>query len=202
MAIERFTPENTTIMMIDYSVGFINTFRSHTVDEHLKATVALAKIGRGFNTGFVVNLGAGQTPYPQLVQTIGDQPVIMRGGEYNALENPDVLDAVKKTGRDHLVMAGLTTEGCLLYTALGALQLGYTVALVEDATAGATLEAHQMALQRMVQAGVVPTTWLSLATELQYDWSQGDTAKVYFDLIAENEPGLMLAVQSEHSTPS
>jgi len=49
---------------------------------------------------------------------------------------------------------------------------------------------------------VVPTTWLSLATELQYDWSQGDTAKVYFDLISENEPGLMLAVQSEHSTPN
>jgi len=197
----QFTPENTTILMVDYSVGFINLFRSHTVAENVANAVAVAKIARGLKTGFVVNLGKGQTLYPQLTEAIGDQPVLYRGGEYNALENPDVAKAIEDTGRDHLVISGLTTEGCVIFTALGALQRGYTVGIVEDATGGATPEAHEIAMRRMIQAGVVPTTWLSLATELQYDWSKGDTAQAYFNLIAEFAPGIMLGIQSEHSVP-
>ena len=200
--LERFTPENTTILMVDYSLGFMNMFRSHTINDHLQGTVALAKIGLNFGTGFVVNLGAGQKPYPQLAEAIGDHEILYRGGEYDALSNPDVLAAIEATGRDRLVIGGISTEGCVIETAFGALRRGYTVGLVGDATAGQTLENHQLAVQRMVQAGVVPLSWLSLATELQYDWSQGDTAQAYFQIIAEASPGVMAAVQSEHEVPA
>jgi len=200
--LERFTPENTTILMVDYSIGFLNMFRSHTINDHLQGTVALAKIGLNFGTGFVVNLGAGQKPYPQLAEAIGDHEILYRGGEYDALSNPDVLAAIEATGRDRLVIGGISTEGCVIETAFGALRRGYTVGLVGDATAGQTLENHQLAVQRMVQAGVVPLSWLSLATELQYDWSQGDTAQAYFQIIAEASPGVMAAVQSEHEVPA
>jgi Isochorismatase family len=200
-ALERFTPQNTTIMMVDYSVGFLNSFRSHTVNDHLQATVALAQVALGFNTGFVVNLGSGQTPYPQLVQVLGDHPIIYRGGEYNALENSDVLKAVEDAGRPRLVIGGISTDGCVIETAFGALRRGYTVGLVADATAGETLETHNLAVNRMIQAGVVPLSWLSLATELQYDWSKGDTSQAYFQIIAEASPGIMASVQSEHSVP-
>jgi nicotinamidase-related amidase len=193
------TPQNTTIMMVDHSIGFINLYRSHTIAENVRGTAALAKVARGFETGFVVNLGAGQRPYPELVAALGDHPIIMRGGEYNALDNPKVLEAVKQTGRPNLVIAGLTTEGCVMYTALGALRLGYTVAIVEDATAGETREAHEAAMLRLIQAGVIPTTWLSLATELQMDWQNQKTAQVYFSLIAEYSPGLNLGIQAEHA---
>jgi len=200
--LERFTPENTTILMVDYSIGFLNMFRSHTINDHLQGTVALAKIGLNFGTGFVVNLGAGQKPYPQLAEAIGDHEILYRGGEYDALSNPDVLAAIEATGRDRLVIGGISTEGCVIETAFGALRRGYTVGLVGDATAGQTLENHQLAVQRMVQAGVVPLSWLSLATELQYDWSQGDTAQAYFQIIGEASPGVMAAVQSEHEVPA
>ena len=196
---EPFTPENTTILMVDYSVGFVNLFRSHSISEHLRNTAALAKVARGLKTGLVVNLGRGQTPYPVLVDALGQHPIVYRGGEYNALDNPDVARAVEQAGRSHLAIGGLTTEGCVLYTALGALRKGYTVALVEDATAGETREAHDMALLRMIQAGVVPTTWLSLATELQNDWANGATAQAYFNLISEYSPGLSLGIQAEHA---
>ncbi len=199
--LEQFTPQNTTILMVDYSVGFLNSFRSHTVNDHLQATVALAQTALGFNTGFVVNLGSGQTPYPQLVNVLGDHPIIYRGGEYNALENADVLKAVEDTGRPRLVIGGISTDGCVIETAFGALRRGYTVGLVADATAGETLETHNLAVNRMIQAGVVPLSWLSLATELQYDWSTGDTAQAYFQIIAEASPGIMASVQSEHSVP-
>ena len=197
--LERFTPQNTTILMVDYSVGFLNSFRSHTIGDHLTATVALAQVALGFKSGFVVNLGRGQTPYPALAEALGDHPIIYRGGEYNALENPDVLKAVEDAGRPRLAIGGISTDGCVIETAFGALRRGYTVALVADATAGETRETHDLAVQRMVQAGVIPVSWLSLATEMQYDWSTGDTAQAYFQIISEASPGVMASVQAEHS---
>ena len=197
--VEPFTPQNTTIMMVDYSVGFINAFRSHTVNEHLTATVALAKVGLGFRSGLVVNLGAGQTPYPQLVTALGDHPIIYRGGEYNALDNPAVRKAVEATERTSLAIAGISTDGCVIETALGALRLGYRVALVEDATAGQTRDTHDICVRRMMQAGIVPISWLCLATEFQMNWENKDTAQAYFSLIGEASPGLNMSIQAEHA---
>jgi nicotinamidase-related amidase len=197
--LEPFTPGNTTIMMVDYSAGFVNTFRSHNTNEHITATVALAKTALGLRSGLVVNLGAGQTPYPQLVQALGNHPIIYRGGEYNALDNPAVLEAVKKTGRKRIAIAGISTDGCVIETALGALRLGYSVALVEDATAGLTRETHDIAVRRMMQAGVIPVSWLSLATEFQMNWEKKETAEAYFALIAEASPGLTMSIQAEHA---
>jgi len=196
--LEPFTPANTTIMMVDYSAGFVNTFRSHNTNEHITATVALAKTALGLKSGLVVNLGAGQKPYPQLVQALGNHPIIYRGGEYNALDNPKVLEAVRKTGCQRLAIAGISTDGCVIETALGALRLGYTVALVEDATAGLTRETHEIAVRRMMQAGIIPVSWLSLATEFQMNWERKETAQAYFSLIAEASPGLTMSIQTEH----
>lgn len=196
---EVFSPENTTIMMVDYSSGFINTFRSHDVNQHITATVALAKTALGLKSGLVVNLGAGQTPYPQLVQALGGHEIIYRGGEYNALDSPVVRKAVEATGRKNLAIAGISTDGCVIQTALGALRLGYKVAIVEDATAGQTRETHDMAIQRMIQAGIVPITWLCLATEFQMNWERKDTAQAYFGLIGEASPGLTMSIQAEHA---
>ena len=144
-------------------------------------------------------MGAGQKPYPQLVQALGDHPIIYRGGEYNALDNPKVRKAVEATGRKSLAVAGISTDGCVIETALGALRLGYRVALVEDATAGLTRETHDIAVRRMIQAGVVPVSWLSLATEFQMNWEKKDTAQAYFSLIAEASPGLTMSIQAEHA---
>ena len=198
--LEAFTPQNTTIMMVDYSLGFLNSFRSHNVNEHITATVALAKTALGLHSGLVVNLGTGQTPYPQLVKALGDHPIIYRGGEYNALDNPKVLEAVKRTGRQRLAIAGISTDGCIIETAMGALRLGYTVGVVEDATAGHSRETHDSCMRRMAQAGVVPLTWLSLATEFQMNWENKETAQAYFALIAEADPGLTANIQAEHAT--
>lgn len=197
--IEPFSPKNTTVLMVDYSTGFLNSFRSHTINEHITATVALAKTAIGLKSGLVVNLGAGQRPYPQLVSALGDHPIIYRGGEYNALDNAGVRQAIEATGRKSLAIGGISTDGCVIETAMGALRLGYRVALVEDATAGATRETHDIAVRRMVQAGVVPITWLCLATEFQMDWQRADTAKAYFNLIAEASPGIQAAVEAEHA---
>jgi nicotinamidase-related amidase len=197
--LEPFTPQNTTIMMVDYSVGFVNSFRSHPVNNHITATVALARTALGLHSGLVVNLGAGQKPYPQLVRALGDHPIIYRGGEYNALDSAKVLEAVRKTGRQRLAIAGISTDGCVIETVLGALRLGYTVGVVEDATAGHSRETHDSCIRRMMQAGAVPLTWLSLATEFQMNWENKETAQAYFALIAEADPGLTMSIETEHA---
>jgi nicotinamidase-related amidase len=195
---ESLTPDNTTIVLIDYAVGFANLFRSHTVAENVRAATALARTAQAFDTGLVVTHGQdsdGPGPiYPQLTNVLGDQPIIRRAGEFNAFDYPDFAEAVKNTGRSHLAIAGLMTEGCVLFTVLGALQRGYSVSVVVDASAGETHETHEAAVQRMTQLGVVPVTWLSLATEFQVSWGSLRTVQQYTRLITEYSPQLGMSI--------
>lgn len=132
-------------MMADHSAGFVNAFRSHTVNEHVTATVALARAALGLRSGLVVNLGKGQTPGPQLVEALADHPIVDRGGEYDALDDPEVEKAAKRTRRPRLGIEGISTDGCPIQTALGALRRRH---LVQDATAGLTREAHEISVRR------------------------------------------------------
>lgn len=81
------------------------------------------------------------------------------------------VEAVKNTGRKRLVMAGILTEVCLAYPVVGALKDGYEVSFVADASGGSTRETHDIAVQRMIQAGAVPNTTIAMITEWFRDWA-------------------------------
>jgi len=87
-----------------------------------------------------------------------------------------IVDVVKKSGRKQLVLAALYTEICLAMPAIQALAEGYDVFIVTDASGGVSLEAHDMAVRRMVAAGAVPITWLAVLGEWQRDWAREKTA--------------------------
>ena len=93
----------------------------------------------------------------------------------NTWEDERVVNAVKKIGRKKLVIAALWTEICLAFPVLNALDDGYEVFVVTDASGGVSVEAHERAVQRMVQAGAVPLTWIGFASELQRDWAREKT---------------------------
>jgi nicotinamidase-related amidase len=93
----------------------------------------------------------------------------------NSWEDKNFVEAVKQTGRKKLVMAALWTEVCLATAVLSALDEGYEVYIVTDASGGVTHEAHEMAVKRMVQAGAVPVTWLQVLLEWQRDWARQET---------------------------
>jgi isochorismatase family protein len=107
--------------------------------------------------------------HPELLEVIGDRPVIVRSAAtaFNAFLGPTFADAVEATGRRRLIIAGVATEGCVLQSALGALRLGYEANVVVDACGSLGREPHEMAVQRMTVAGVIPLTWWSLAAEFQ-----------------------------------
>ncbi len=93
----------------------------------------------------------------------------------NAWEDKRVVDAVARTGRKKLVMAALWTEVCLATAALSAKDDDLEVYIVIDASGGVTTEAHEAAVKRMTQAGIVPLTWLQVLLEWQRDWARTKT---------------------------
>jgi nicotinamidase-related amidase len=197
---EPLTPENTTIVLIDHAVGFANLLRSHDLGTHINNVVGLAKTATLFETGLVVTNGESGKPsgplYPELLAVIGDDfPVIERPGATNAFADARFAAAVEATGRRKLAIAGVSTEGCVLQSVLGALRLGYEVYVVADASGSLTKETHDIALQRMVQAGAVPTTWYSLAGELEYDHTSA-RGPLLQQVMREHQPTMAKGVQA------
>lgn len=199
MAPEPLTPENTTIVLVDHAVGFANVLRSHDPALHVNNVVGLAKTALWYGSGLVVTNGLPSKPsgplYPQLREVLGDHPVIERGGNFNGFLDEDFAQAVRQEGRRTLAVAGVSTEGCVLQTVLGALREDYEVYVVVDACASVTAETHAVAVQRMVQAGATPVTWFSLAGEFQVD-HRNPTAPHYQRLMREHVPTMGMGVES------
>ncbi|MBO0742889.1 MAG: isochorismatase family protein [Hyphomicrobiaceae bacterium] len=107
----------------------------------------------------------------------------------NTWEDARVVEAVKKTGRKKLIMAALWTEICLAMPAIQAAGEGYEVYAVTDASGGVTAEAHEMAVRRMVLAGVVPITWMAVGAELQRDWAHEASAQPLAEVLAVHGGG-------------
>jgi nicotinamidase-related amidase len=115
-----------------------------------------------------VKTGLNQPLIHQLADILpGVEPVDRTA--INAWEDEDFVAAVKATGRKKLIMAALWTEVCLVFPALDALKAGYEVYPVVDAVAGTSAEAHRAGLERIIQAGAKPTSWVQLICELQRD---------------------------------
>ena len=94
----------------------------------------------------------------------------------NTWEDRKVVDAVKATGRKQLIIAGLWTEVCVAMPAIQALGEGWDVTVITDASGGVSVEAHEVAIQRMIAAGANMMTWLALAAEWQRDWARTEHA--------------------------
>ncbi|WP_210570800.1 isochorismatase family protein [Streptomyces sp. GESEQ-4] len=199
MASESLTPANTTVVLVDYAVGFANLLRSHDLAEHVNNVVGLAKTAKWYESGLVVTNGQSSKPsgplYPELLEAIGDQPVIERAVDFNSFLDESFAEAVRAEGRENLVIGGIATDGCVLQTVLGGLREGYRVHVAVDASASPSLEAHNAAVQRMVQAGVVPVTWFSLAAEFQLDPKFHD-APHRLRLMQENVPAMAMSARS------
>src|SRR5208282_6507983 len=119
---------------------------------------------------------------PPLREVLSDLKEIDRT-TINAWEDKEFLAAVKATGRKKLIMCALWTEACLIFPSLDALREGYEVYPVVDAVGGTSVEAHRAGLERIVQAGGKPVTWVQLICELQRDWQRKETVPAFVDIL-------------------
>jgi nicotinamidase-related amidase len=181
------TPQNTALLVIDYQPGQFAAVSSMDRDLLLENIVSTAKITKLFGLPIVhstinVTSGLAEPTVPELAELLVDNPPIDRTS-INAWEDADFLSAVRATGRRKLILCALWTEMCMAFPALDALREGYEVYPVVDAIGGTSAEAHRAALERVVQAGAQPVTWIPLGGELQRDWARTETAGAVVELV-------------------
>jgi nicotinamidase-related amidase len=178
LADHLITPQNSALLLIDYQPAQVASVRSMDHELLVKNAVSAVRTIKAFGVPVVhstVNVAAGQGPtIPELAELLEDDKPLDRT-TVNSWEDAEFLAAVRATGRRKLIFCALWTEVCLAFTALDALREGYEAYPVVDAIGGTSPEAHRAGLDRLVQAGGQPISWVSLACELQRDWARQET---------------------------
>jgi nicotinamidase-related amidase len=181
------TPQNSGLVVIDYQPSQVGAVRSMDRDLLLKNIVSTVKTARLFGLPIVhstvnVKSGRGKPTVSPLGELLANDPPIDRTS-LNAWEDAEFVRAVHATGRRKLIFCALWTEICMAFPALDALREGYEVYPVVDAIGGTSVEAHRAGLERVVQAGGTPITWVALACELQRDWARQETAAGIVEIV-------------------
>lgn len=171
---ERWTPDNCAFAFIDHQTGLMNLVDNARPVEFKNMVIALAKTAKLHNVPTVITTSAENGPngpfIPEVLALLPNAPVISRPGQINAWENSDFVDAIKKTGRKKIVMSGITTDVCVAFATLSALDAGYEVYVVADASGSMNADTQSASLMRMADAGAIMGTWFAISCELLWDW--------------------------------
>jgi len=177
--LEVLTPANSQLIFIDQQPQM--AFGVQSIDRQTlkNNVVGLAKAAKIFNIPTTITTvetqGFSGPTYPELLDVFPGKDILERTS-MNSWDDQKVRDALKANGRKKVVVAGLWTEVCNTTFALCAMLEGdYEIYMVADASGGTTKEAHDFAMQRMTQAGVVPVTWQQVLLEWQRDWARKET---------------------------
>lgn len=208
--LEVLTPHNSQMIFIDHQPQM--AFGVQSIDRQVlkNNTVALAKAAKVFNIPTIITTVetesfSGHT-YPELLDVFPSQDILERTS-MNSWDDQKVRDALSKNQRKKVVVAGLWTEVCNNSFALCAMLEGdYEIYMVADASGGTSKEAHDMAMQRMIQAGVVPVTWQQVMLEWQRDWKNRETYDAVMDIVKEHSGaygmGVDYAYTMVHKAPA
>jgi len=188
--LEVLTPQNSQLIIIDHQPQM--AFGVQSIDRQTlkNNVVGLAKAARAFDIPTVITTVesdsfSGRT-YPEILDVFPGKAILERTS-MNSWDDQKVRDALAANGRKKIIVAGLWTEVCNTTFALSAMLEGdYEIYMVADASGGTSKEAHDFAMQRMVQAGVVPVTWQQVLLEWQRDWAHRDTYDAVMKIVTEH----------------
>lgn len=172
------TPQDHLLILIDFQSQM--SFATHSIDAvNLRNNAALvARAAAGFNVSTILTTVAQKTfsgpMYSEITEAFPDKPLLDRTS-MNTWEDAAVIEQVNAAGKQRIVLAGLWTSVCIVGPALSAIDQGFEVSVIADACGDVSAEAHQRALERMIQAGARPMTSLQYLLELQRDWARADT---------------------------
>jgi nicotinamidase-related amidase len=184
-----FNAQDATLVLVDHQPQMIFGARSADPQTLVNNVTALAKMAKVFNLPTVLTSIAAETfggpLIPEITRVLPDVQVIDRS-HINAWQDGAFRAAVEVTGRRRFLIAGLWTEVCLAFPALSAAEAGYDVFAVIDASAGSSTAAHDAAIIRMTQKGVVPVSTASVLSELQRDWARTETYDAVNDIVSDH----------------
>ncbi len=184
---DLLTPQNSALIIIDYQPVQVTSVASMARKTLVENIVSVTKGARLFGLPIVlstvnVESGKNQPTIQQLSSILPEQKSFDRS-TINAWEDKEFVQAVRALGRKKLIMTALWTEACLTFPALDAMKEGFEVYPVVDAVGGTSPEAHQAGLQRIIQAGAKPISWVQMLCELQRDWNRTDTAGKFAEIL-------------------
>ncbi|REE91053.1 isochorismatase family protein [Cupriavidus plantarum] len=188
-------PEDSVLVLIDHQPYQLTNLNSHDPQMVVNNATALAKAAKAFGVPTILTsviAARGGFIFPQITDVFPGQEVIDRTF-INTWEDSSVVERVKATGRKQLIIAGLWTEVCVAMPALQAAGDGWDTTVITDASGGTSVEAHNVAVQRMIAGGVNMMTWLALAAEWQRDWAREATAGALTDILKAHAAGSGIA---------
>lgn len=189
---ERLTPENSVFAFVDHQTGLMNLVENTTAVTFKNYVIALAKTAKIHGVPAVITTSAESGPngpyIPEVLEILPDAPVISRPGQINAWDNPEFVKAIEATGRKKIIMSGITTDVCVAFATLSALDAGYEVYVVVDASGSMNADVQQAAIVRMAEAGAIIGTWFAISCELLSDW-RNPAGAASAQLFIEHMPG-------------
>lgn len=170
----RLDKNDAAMLLVDHQAGLCSLVQDFSPDEFKNNILALTDIAAYFKLPTILTTSFENGPngplMPELKQALPDAAFIPRPGNINAWDNEDFVKAVKATGRKQLIIAGIVTEVCVAFPALSALEEGYEVFVVTDASGTFNPVTRHSAWDRMSAAGAQLMTWFGVACELHRDW--------------------------------
>jgi nicotinamidase-related amidase len=172
------SPKDHALLMIDHQSQM--AFNTKSIDiTDLRANVAvLAHTAKGFKVPTILTTITAKSfagpLFPEITEVFPDVEVTDRT-TLNGWEDENLIRRINAVGKDRLVMCGLWTSVCCMGPVLSALEQGFEVYVVTDASGDCTDEAHERAVERMIQAGARPITALGYLSEMQRDWARKET---------------------------
>ncbi len=170
----RLDKDNAAVLLVDHQTGLLSLVRDIDPDKFKNNVLALAAAAKYFNLPTILTTSFEEGPngplVPELKDMFPDAPYIARPGQINAWDNEDFVEAVKKTGKKQLIIAGVVTEVCVAFPTLSALAEDFDVFVITDASGTFNHLTRDSAWDRMSQAGAQLMTWFGAACELHRDW--------------------------------
>ncbi|MEG3960092.1 isochorismate family cysteine hydrolase YcaC [Microcoleus sp. herbarium2] len=170
----RLDKNNAAVLLVDHQTGLFSLVRDIGAADFKNNVLALASIAKFFNLPTVLTTSFEDGPngviLPELKEKFPDAPFIPRPGQINAWDNEEFVKAVEATGKKQLIIAGIVTDVCVTFCALSALEAGYDVFVVTDASGTFDEACRDAAWDRMSRAGAQLVNWFSVVGELHRDW--------------------------------
>jgi nicotinamidase-related amidase len=194
-------PSDTVMLLLDHQAGLFQTVKDISVTELRANTIALAKLATLLNIPVITSASEPNGPngplMPEIHQFAPHAVFVPRKGEVNAWDNEDFVKAVRATGKQTLIIAGVWTSVCVMFPALDAKAAGFKVYGVMDASGDPSEMVSRTTLARFAQAGIVPTTANAVICELHRTWNRPKAADIatLYTIVAPNYAAVMESYQ-------
>ena len=170
----RLNKDDAVVLLVDHQTGLLSLVRDIDPDKFKNNVLALADMATYFKLPTILTTSFEDGPngplVPELKAQFPDAPYIARPGQINAWDNEDFVKAIKATGRKQLIVAGVVTEVCVAFPVLSAIEEGFEVFVIADASGTFNAMTRDAAWARMDAAGAQLMTWFGAACELHRDW--------------------------------